>query len=276
MNTTNKRREPVRRLVTFGESHTVGISATRPGDGWAVVLKRLIDRFQDETVELINQGIGVDVLSKACPIYQEYEGRRPIGIERYHRHVIEERPDLVVVSFGYNDMRGGTPIDAFERDLRTVIGDVQRETDALVVLMDTYAIPGVGHTGRTGGTVAGSAWNRGTRESQSAYNRMLEDVAGTMDLVFARVFEAQDAAPWTFCSPEGTEDIHANDLGHLLIAHRVFEAIATQCSFLSIKPLRDREQSGKSPWRYGDDSREAKLVADFYPKSPDARSFRRR
>ena len=268
-----RRSKPVRRLVTFGESHTVGISATRSEDGWASILTLLIDRFQDEPVQLVNRGIGADVLSKACPIYEEYRGRRPIGIERYERHVIEEQPDLVVISFGYNDMRAGTPIDAFEADLRTVIGDIQK-TDALVLLMDTYAIPGAGHVGRTGGTVAGSAWDRGTPESQAAYNQMLANVAGSMDLVFARVFEAQDGAPWTFCSPDGTEDIHANDLGHRLIAHRVFEALATQCSFLSIKPQRDREQAGKSVWRYGENSREAALIADFYPDSPDVAQFR--
>lgn len=272
--TKDYRSEPARRLVTFGESHTVGISATRWEDGWAAILKRLIDRFQDEPVELVNRGIGADVLSKACPIYAEYRGRRPIGIERYRRHVIEERPDLVVISFGYNDVRAGTPIDDFERDLRTIVGDIQSETNATIVLMDTYAIPGAGHSGRTGGTVAGSAWDRGTPESQAAYNRMLEDVATTMALVFARVFEAQDGAPWTFCSPDGTEDIHANDLGHRLIANRVFEVLAAQCSFLSTKALRDREQAGKSPWRYGGDSAEAALIADFYPDSPDVAQFR--
>ena len=272
---TDKRGEPVSRLVTFGESHTVGISATRSEDGWPAILKRLIDRFQDESVELINRGIGADVLSKACPIYEEYRGRRPIGIERYRRHVIEERPDLVVVSFGYNDMRAGTPIDAFESDLRTVVEAIQREIQALVVLMDTYAIPGAGHAGRTGGTIAGSLWDRGTPEVQAAYNRMLANVAGSTGLVFARVFESQDGAPWTFCSPDGTEDIHANDLGHRLIANRVFEALASQCSFLSIKAQRDRERSGKSPWRYGGASQEAALIADFYPGSPDVAQFRK-
>ena len=269
----DRRNEPIRRLVTFGESHTVGISATRPEDGWASILTLLIDRFQDEPVQLVNRGIGADVLSKACPIYEEYRGRRPIGIERYQRHVIDEQPDLVVISFGYNDVRAGTPIDAFEVDLRTMIGDIQK-TDALILLMDTYAIPGAGHAGRTGGTVAGSAWDKGTPESQGAYNRMLADVATSMGLVFARVFESQDGAPWTFCNPDGIGDIHANDLGHRLIAHRVFEALATQCSFLSIKPQRDREQAGKSLWRYGENSREAVLIADFYPDSPDVVQFR--
>ena len=87
--TKDYRSEPARRLVTFGEGHTVGISATRWEDGWVAILKRLIDRFQDEPVELVNRGIGADVLSKACPIYAEYRGRRPIGIERYRRRVIE-------------------------------------------------------------------------------------------------------------------------------------------------------------------------------------------
>ena len=259
---------PFKRMVTFGESHTVGISATKREYGWASVLKELIDLFQHEPVRLINRGLGADIISRQCPLFQEYKGKRPIGIERYRKHVIEENPDLVIISYGYNDMRAGTPEKAFRADMQTVITDIKNETQSLVVLMDTYFIPGKGYSNGTGGTIAGSNWDRGSKEMQGLYNQTIRDLAGANDLLFASVYEVQEEATWTFCTPSGEGDIHANDLGHRLIAHRVFEVIAANCSCVSIKAQEERERIGKSPWRRGPDSLEAQLIKDFYPDSP--------
>ena len=82
---------PFKKMITLGESHTSGISATRREWGWAPLLKDLIDQFQKEPVALKNHGIGGDILSKDCPVYKDsYQGKRPIAIERYQKHVIEE------------------------------------------------------------------------------------------------------------------------------------------------------------------------------------------
>ena len=270
----DRRSRPFRRMVTLGESHTVGISATRPDRGWASVVKALIDEFQEEPVALINHGIGGDILSTRCPIYREFEGRRPIGIERYEKHVIEQKPDLVILSYGYNDMRGGTPAAAFERDLNTMVADIEARTTAVIVLLDTYFCPENGWHQKTGGTEHGSSWDRGGPQTQARFNRALRRTARNHDLLFAEVSAAQDQAPWLICTPSGKGDIHANDLGHRLIGNRVFEVLAANCSGLSIKAQRDRRRVGKSPWRYepwepGATCRwEDKLVRDFHPNHP--------
>ena len=272
----DRRKTTLKKMVVFGESHAVGASATMREYGWAEVLKQLIDTFQDKPVELVNRGLGADILSKACPLYADYEGKRPIGVERYRKHVIEENPDLVIISFGYNDVRAGTPIAAFRKDLETMVKDIQAETKSLIVLMNTYAIPDNGYENSSGGSISGSSWDKANRESQTLYNLMLNDVAVDYDLLFADVHGAQVRSPWTFCSPGGTDDIHANDLGHRLIAHRLFEALATQCSFLSIQTQKARRKVGKSPWRHGASSPEAELIAEFYPRSPELSLYKKR
>lgn len=273
---SDRRDTPIGRMVVFGESHTVGVSATRPELGWAEILKGLIDTFQTKPVELVNRGLGADILSAACPLYPEYEGKRPIGIERYHKHVIDEQPDLIIVSFGYNDIRAGTPLAAFRSDFETMIKAFKAETEALIVVLNTYAILGEGYTNKSGGTIAGSAWDKGTRETQTLYNLMLHDVSEDQGVIFSDIYSSQVRAPWTFCSPDGTADIHANDLGHRLIANRIFEDLATRCSFLSIAPQAARKKTGKSPWRYGPKSEEAKLIADFYPSSPALDTYKKK
>ena len=268
------RSKPFRKMVTIGESHTSGISATREEWGWAPVVKGLIDQFQDKPVTLLNHGIGGDILSPSCPIYAEFRGRRPIGLERYEKHVIDPKPDLVIISYGYNDLRGGTPAAAFERDLNTMVGDVRKRTRAVIVLLSTYFCPEAGLRHRTGGTEDGSAWDRGGPRVQARFNQILRRTARAHDVLFADVHAAQAGAEWLICTPSGKGDIHANDLGHRIIANRIFEVLATNCSGLSLKAQRDRRRVGKSPWRYqpwqpGAPCRwEDKLIRDFYPEHP--------
>ena len=240
---------PFRRMVTFGESHTLGISATKREYGWAERLRELIDRFQETLVTLVNRGIGADIVSKACPVYRLYAGKRPIAIEHYRKHVIEENPDLVVISYGYNDMRAGTPLDAFCSDMYQIVGHIRRETESTVVLLDLYFIPGKGYTQRAAAAEKPS-WDRGTPESHVAYNAAIKHLAEEHDALFVPVFDAMAGAEWLFCSPSGVGDTHANDLGHQIVANRVFEVLAVTCSALARKALSDREKVGKSPWRH--------------------------
>ena len=34
-------------------------------------------------------------------------------MERYQKHVLDHHPDLVLISYGLNDARGGTPLAQF-------------------------------------------------------------------------------------------------------------------------------------------------------------------
>src|SRR5579859_6954623 len=95
--------EPFRRMVTLGESTTAGGSATSRSLCWASLLADLVGQHQTEPVELFNVGIGGNVISPRSVGY--LRSGRPSALERYQRHVVAHRPDLVIVSYGLNDMR---------------------------------------------------------------------------------------------------------------------------------------------------------------------------
>ena len=52
-----------RKLVTLGESTTAGGWSSSPELCWASQLAKLISEFQHKPVELINSGIGANVIS---------------------------------------------------------------------------------------------------------------------------------------------------------------------------------------------------------------------
>ena len=120
--------EPFRVLVTLGESTTAGGWSSSRERCWANVLADLISDFQDEPVKLVNSGIGANVISTQAPLY-EFSGK-PAANERVGKHVIAHDPDLLVISYGLNDARGGTPVEMFREELTSVI-DAIREGDAI-------------------------------------------------------------------------------------------------------------------------------------------------
>jgi lysophospholipase L1-like esterase len=69
----------------------------------------------------------------------------------------------------------------------------------------------------------------GSVEATIRYNAAIADLAAKHGCILADVWAAEGLADWLI-HPDG---VHANAVGSLLIAHRVFEAIAQNCSGLS-------------------------------------------
>src|SRR5262249_43332005 len=95
----------------FGESTTAGGTATSRELNWVSRLTELINEAQLEPVRMINSGIGGNVVSPRSITYAR--NGKPSAIERYRKHVVDHHPQLVVVSYGLNDARGGTPLAHF-------------------------------------------------------------------------------------------------------------------------------------------------------------------
>jgi lysophospholipase L1-like esterase len=76
-----------------------------------------------------------------------------------------------------------------------------------------------------------------------AFNAAEEDLARECDVLFADVFDAEGMAPWTI-DPDG---VHANNLGHRLVANKVFETLAKNCSCLAASSVEARKSF--APWR---------------------------
>ena len=215
------RSKPISRMVSLGESTTWGYSASDKRCCWVNILHNYLERFQGSKIDLINRGIGSNVLSTACPAYAISE--RPCGMERLDEHVINEKPDLVTISYGLNDSRGGTDIRVFRAEYQSMIDRIRAAGDTLIVLVGMYAMHEANYYTCEG-------WDRSDPNIAVLFNEAIRQLARDNDLLFADIYEAQRDTVWLV----DPDHCHPNDLGHLLIANRVFEVIARNCSFTSL------------------------------------------
>jgi lysophospholipase L1-like esterase len=218
--------KPFRAGVALGESTTAGGSATSRDLTWVSRLAELINENQIDAIQMINSGIGANVISPRSPSYED--SGKPSALERYQKHVIDHRPDLVLISYGLNDARGGTPLAQFLEDLRDLTLAIQKKTDALIVLVNAYFMTGFDRY---------LPYNQANVATFMGYNAGIKRLAKECDVLYADVFAAQDQAVWMI-DPDG---VHANNLGHRVIANRIFEVLAQNCSGLSQKAFELRK-----------------------------------
>ena len=228
----DRRKEPFRTAVAFGESTTAGGSATTRKLCWVNRFADLINEAQLEPVKMINSGLGANLISTRSAYYEQ--SGKPAAMLRYPKHVIEHHPDLVLVSFGLNDARAGTPVGQFIEDLRHIVMDIKSKTEAVAVIVNAYFMTDFDRY---------DPFKLGSISSFRAYNAAEKDLAQECDVLYADVFDAEGMAPWTI-DPDG---VHANNLGHRLIANKVFETLAKNCSALAASAVEARKTF--TPWR---------------------------
>ena len=214
---TDMRKAPVGRLIVLGESTAWGYSVTDKARCWANLLAAMIEEFQGSPLELINQSIGSNVLTTKCPAYEK--SAKPAGLERLDQEVIALRPDLLVVSYGLNDSRGGTPVDVFRAEYQCLLDRVRARVKPLIVMVNTYYMLRYDSPG----------WDHADLDVTETFNEAIRDLAGHNGCIYADVFSAENGADWLI----DLDRVHPNDLGHRVIANRIFEAIARNCSFLA-------------------------------------------
>ena len=217
--------EPFKRVVVLGESH---VAAKK----WVDRFASLLARFQGPPEpKVINAGIGGNAISPRSPGYRG--SARPSAMERYQADVIAHEPDLVILSYGLNDMRAGMPPEDFREDLAKIVGDIREKTGAVMVLTTVYNMSAY---------ALYPPYDVGSPEATEVYNLVIRQVAEDYDALVADIWEAEGQAPWVMA----VDTVHANDLGHTLIGHRVFETVAVNCSGvaqrLKIPPDEEREQ----------------------------------
>jgi lysophospholipase L1-like esterase len=215
-------------LFTLGESTTAGGWSSCRERCWAAQLARLINEFQRVPVQLVNMGIGANLISDKCPAYA-FSGK-PAANERLEEHVLSHhangnllRPDLLVISYGLNDARGGTPIDLFCTEMKDIICRVREEIQPLIVILGPYYMNDF--------TLGGTEWSHGSLEVFYEYEKAMEQLAGDCDCLFVKLLESYRQADWAVHH----DGCHANDLGHRIIANKIFEVLATNCSGLSLE-----------------------------------------
>jgi len=215
----DRRSEPVERIVVFGESTAWGYSVSSKEKCWANRVAKYIEEFQGSPVELINQGIGGNVITTECPAY--LQSARPAALERVNGDVIALRPDLLVISYGLNDSRGGTTTSVFRKAYQELIDRIRASIDPLIVVVNTYYMQEE--------LYSAAPWHHSDYDVTEVFNLVIRQIAEANDLILADVYSAEVGMDWII----DNDLCHPNDLGHLLVANRVFEVIARNCTFVA-------------------------------------------
>ena len=238
------RAEPVRRVVALGESTTWGYSASSKEKCWVNRVVAMLEEFQGLPIELFNQGIGSNVLTRECPSYEH--SCKPSALERLDAEVIALEPDLLLLSYGLNDARGGTPPDVFREAYQELIDRVRTQINPLMVILNSYYMHEVLYKNCP-------HWEESDYERTEVFNLVIRQIAEANDLILADVYSAEAGVDWFV----DHDHCHPNDLGHCIIANRIFESIARNCSLVALtmpdEPLIEAftERCGNGPDRPG-------------------------
>ena len=213
------KKEPFKRLVILGESHVQGGGwLHQREDRYADVLVRLINTSQKEPIEYHNKGIAANAISPRSPGYAA--SAKPSALERYHKDVIDLQPDLFILAYGLNDMRAAMPLSDFRADMATIIGDVQKACSPVTVLTTIYYMTG---------WKSYPPYDKGSVELTRRYNDCIRGLAAEFDCILADIWASEGMADWML----HYDGVHANKVGQILIANRIFEAIAQHASGLT-------------------------------------------
>ena len=230
-----------RMMVALGESTTAGGWSTSADRCWVSVLAALINNFQSTPMRVVNSGIGSNVISTRSPCYER--SGRPAGDERLDKHVLGHRPDLLIISYGLNDALGGTPADLFGDLLVDLIRRVREHVDPVIALSGPHYMTDFRLE---------APWDHGSLSLLEQFNGVIARVAIERRCLYVDVLGPNGETDWMV----HRDGVHQNDLGHRVIANRIFDVLARNCSCLA-KSTREAEKS--SPlWRD-----ESALKADY-------------
>jgi lysophospholipase L1-like esterase len=200
-----------------------------------VLLTAMISDYQSAPVELFNAGIGANVISTRSPCYAA--SGKPAANERLDHHVIAQQPDLLIISYGLNDARGGTPLELFLEELRTLIQRTRAHISPLILLVGPYYMTDAGFKWGEAG------WDHADLPIFRRFNAGIKQTATAENCLFADLLAVYEGVYWAV----HYDGVHANDIGHRLVANRIFEVLACNCSGLA---LHTKEIEKSSPrWR---------------------------
>ncbi len=241
------REAPVRTLVLLGESNGFGMCAGDPRNEWLQTLANLIRDFQDEPLAVQNNSVPGCVISPRSPGYPGLpEGSLPSALERYQKELIEPAPDLGVLAFGLNDSRCGNPVKPFIEDLERIVADTQKRTSTLLVITSPYwntqYNPALFNLHRPS-WADDPTWAAFTREGDAlvkSYVAEMRALADRRSCLFVDLYGLTEDCLWLM----NDDQCHFNDVGHRVIGQAVFNRIASSCSFVGRKSIRQAREAG--------------------------------
>ena len=187
----------------------LGDSITQADPGYVSLLAALIAaKYPDRNIRVVNAGIGGH--------------QAPDMLARLSRDVIAHRPDWVTVNVGINDVwhgldgPHGVPLNVYEPTVEKIVGTLQSETNAQVVLVTPTVIgeePGADANGILAQYVAAMeqiAARRGTLLAPAHAD-------------FLRTLRAGQATTHDFRMT--TDGVHLNALGNARMALTILETL---------------------------------------------------
>ena len=119
---------------------------------------------------------------------------------------------------------------------RQMAGRVRATLDPVIVLPGPYYM-----TDFTVGSVSG--FGNGSLELLERFNEGIAQVAKEQDCLYVNLLDAYLGTDWMI----HYDGVHANDLGHRIVANRIFEVLAQNCSALAAKTKKAELTSPR--WR---------------------------
>lgn len=223
----DRRATPVKKIVAMGESNTWGYSVSTKEKCWVSQVAKMLEEFQGSPIELINQGIGSNVLTPECPAYEDFSAK-PSALERVEKDLIDHKPDMIFLAYALADWRGGTPLEIFRKAYQTLIDKIQSQISPTIILINAYYTHKEWYNQPAEGW---STWSALNPQPVEIYNKIIQELAAANDLILADVYSAEVGVDWLI----DPDHCHGNDLGHRIVANRVFETIARNCSFVALQ-----------------------------------------
>lgn len=216
----------VKTLVTLGDSITQ--MGGEPG-GYVWRLQKYLDALYPNSIGIVNAGIS---------------GHKSTDMsERFKRDVLDQKPNIVTISVGVNDVwhgfydnhpngdgNRGIDIETYRQKVTEMVEAAQAQGSKVVMLSTTVIYEDL---------------NNKENEKIRGYNRALQEIAASHGCKFVNLYAAFEKAIRAYRSNAGgvanlltTDGVHLNEAGNQLVAHTILKGFG-----ISEKSLEEVKQS---------------------------------
>ena len=200
------------RILAFGDSITLGGDASTKERAWINRLCQWLEECQGAPVHLINRAVGGSVISPQSSAYAP--SRKPSGRERVDEAILDwPDPDLILVGYGFNDARGGAPVEEFLANLRSLLDAIRTRSSAPILLLGPYPT-----SDRFG---YGAEWSHASESVLEGFHQGITDLAAERGYLRTDVLTPMSEGEGLLAA----DGVHPNDAGHLLIATQVYRSL---------------------------------------------------
>jgi lysophospholipase L1-like esterase len=109
-------------------------------------------------------------------------------------------------------MRAGMPHADFRLELEKIIARIQEQINPTIVIVNVYHMSAYHYY---------PPFDKGSVENTQQYNAMLEAFAHEHGFVYADIWQAEGQKDYLI----NPDTVHANKVGNMIIANKIFEAI---------------------------------------------------